>query len=163
MLVCFDLSFESECTLLIIVHNNYDLLLGATRATHGAIFGTLAHASFMVRCITHHTKDIMLPSQRTPRIDLSGALMTNELGCHLPNRRRTLWSPHLLERHWHIREILGNGSISCQCGGRCIPILLATILQRALQGHLCQGSLVIVPNRLTRLTSTTSKQVNRAT
>ena len=165
MLVCVDLSFESECTLLIIVYNNYDLLLGATRATHGAIFGTLAHASFMVGSITHHTKDTMLPSQRTPHIDLSGALMTNELGCHLPNRRRTLRSPHLLERHWHIREILGNGSINC--GGRCspssIPILLATILQRALQGHLCQGPLVIVPHRVTRLTSTISKQVNRAT
>ena len=91
--------------------------------------------------------------------------MTNELGCHLPNRGQTLRLPHLLERHGHIREILGNGSISC--GGRSspssIPILLATILQRALQGHLCQGPPVIVPHRLTRLTSTISKQVNRAT
>ena len=113
MLVCFDLSFDSKCTSLIIVYNNYDLLPGATRATHGAIFGTLAHASFMVGSIAHHTKDTVLPSQRTPHIDLSGALMTNELGCHLPNRRRTLRSPHLLESHWHIREILGDGSISC--------------------------------------------------
>ena len=37
---------------------------------HGAIFGTLAHASFIVGSITHHTKDTVLPSQRTPHIDL---------------------------------------------------------------------------------------------
>ena len=119
MLVCFDLSFQSDCTLLIIVYKNYDLLLGATRATHGAIVGTVPHASFMVGSITHHTKDTMLASQRTPHIDLSGALMTNEPGCRLPKCRRTLRSPHLLKRHWHIRDILGDESISC--GGRCSP------------------------------------------
>ena len=148
-----------------VLHNTLDLLLGATRATHGAIFGTLTHASFMVGSVTHHTKDTVLPSQRTPHIDLSGALMTNELGSHLPNCGRTLPSPHLLERHWHIQEILGDGSISC--GGRSSPSsilkLLATMLQRVLQGHLCQRPLVIVPHRLTRLTSTINKQVNKAT
>ena len=112
MLVCFNLSCGSECTLLIIVYNNYDLLLGATRATHGAIFGTLAHASFMVRSITHHTKDTMLPPQMTPHIDLSGVLMTNELRCHLPNRKRTLWSPHLSERHCNYED----SEVSQKCG-----------------------------------------------
>ena len=89
--------------------------------------------------------------------------MTNELGCHLPDRGRTLRSRHLLERHWHIQEILGNGSISC--AGRSspsnIPILLDYPPKRA-SGTPVRAPLVIVPHRLTRHTSTISKQVNRA-
>ena len=103
MLVCFDLSFESECTLLIIVYNNYDLLLRATRAMHGAIFGTLAHASFMVGSITHHTKDTVLPLQRTPHNDLSGALVTNDLTAGGHFGRRIFWKGSgISERSWEM-------------------------------------------------------------
>ena len=45
---------------------------------------SLTHARFVVGSIAHHTKYTVLPSQRPPHIDLTGALVANELGSHMP-------------------------------------------------------------------------------
>ena len=142
-------------------NNILSLLTWATRAAHGTILGTLTHARFVVGSIAHHTKSRCFPRKgNTPHIDLTGALIANELRSHMP--RWVFGPPHLWEGHWCIRQILRNGRISwCGRGSPgSIPILFASLIQTPFQGHLRQRALLVVPLRGTRLAFAISKQVN---